>query len=287
MNARRAASFPMAAVAALIDTLRGICLLAALFFSAAPATASADTILDPSNPGNFTPDGVQTFTPLPGMLRLNDTSLSDYIGLVANDAAASPGVAVDVVATFHLLQTAPNNADAGVRIVINDGIETSVILGAVLLDLDSDPFTPAQRGLALFSPVDTFGYDFDTIPFSHSYGPFDRPANWLGFISVDWINPTSVRLRRTAAGDAELIGLNGAPPPIPVFLPNASLPPKTRSGASVEFGAFSLEAEATVVFTEFYSETVVPEPATATLFAIGIGGLLVAARRRMKSASAK
>ena len=90
-----------------------------------------------------------------------------------------------------------------------------------------------------------------------------------------------MRLRRTAAGDAELIELNGAPPPNPVFLSKASLPPNIRAGATVEFGAFSVEAEATVVFTEFYSETVVPEPATATLFAIGVGGLLAASRGRI------
>lgn len=129
--------------------------------------------------------------------------------------------------------------------------------------------------------MDTFGYDFDTTRFSHSYGPFDRPANWLGFTPVDWTNPTSVRLRRTASGDAELIEVNGAPPSNPVFLSKASLPPTTRAGATVEFGAFSVESEATVVFTEFYSQTVVPEPATATLFIIGIGGLLLASRGRI------
>lgn len=111
----------------------------------APATARADTILDPGNPGNFTREGQQAATPALGMLTLTDSSSSDRIGFYANDAASSSGVAVDLVATFQLIQTAPNNADTGVRLVINDGIETSVILGAVLLDLDSNPFTPSQR----------------------------------------------------------------------------------------------------------------------------------------------
>jgi hypothetical protein len=268
-----------------MTTLRLPLLLAFAVVLVAPADARAGTILDTSNPSNFTRDGLQAFTPSPGGLTLRDTSSADYIGFFTTDSDATPGLAVDVVATFQVLQTAPNNADAGVRLVINDGIGTSVILGTVLLDLDPDPFNPYERGLALFSPVDTFGYDFSATPFSHSYGPFDRPANWLAFTPVDWMNPTSVRLRRTAAGDAQLIEVNGVAPVSPVFLPKAALALKTRAGSTVEFGAYSVEAETTVVFTEFYSESVaaVPEPGTAVLFTLGLGGLLVARRGRLRS----
>jgi hypothetical protein len=259
----------MAAGAALIDTLRSICLFAVLIFSAVSATARGDTILDTGNV-NFTRDGHQFFTPAPGGLTLTDTSSADFVGFFANDGDAQAGHAIDLVATFQLLQTVPNNVDTGLRLVINDGIETAAILGGIYVDLDPGPFSNFALALGLAAGTN-----------------FSDPASWPAFTIVDLTNPTSVRLRRTAAGDTELIELNGAPPPNPVFLPKASLPPKTRAGATVEFGLFSLESEGTVVFTELYSETVVPEPATATLLTIGIGGLLVAARRRLKAASRK
>ncbi len=239
------------------------CLLAVLALSAAVDSARADTILNPANPGNFTREGQQPFTPAPGALTLTDTSSSDRVGFHAHDAAASPCVEVDLVATFQVVDTAPNNADAGVRFVINDGIDRAVILGAVFT-------VDGQRALGLASGTD-----------------LSNPASWPAFVLVDWTNPTSVRLRRTAAGDAELVELNGAAPLTPVFLSSALLPPRTRSGATVEFGAFSVEAESTVVITEFYSEQVVaiPLPATGPLLAIGIAGL-IAARRRSCAAGA-
>jgi hypothetical protein len=88
-----------------------------------------------------------------------------------------------------------------------------------------------------------------------------------------------VRLRRTASGDAELIEVNGAAPLNPVFLPEALLPPPTRGGPSIDFGARSVEAEATVVFTEVYS-VVVPEPGSLGLMLLGILGLPLIHRRR-------
>lgn len=54
---------------------------------------------------------------------------------------------------------------------------------------------------------------------------------------------------------------------------------KTRAGATVEFGAASLEAEITIDYSAFRSE-LVPEPESLGLMLLGIIGLPLIRRRR-------
>ncbi len=196
--------------------------------------AHAGTILDPQNPGNFTREGQQSFTP-GTVLRLADTSLSDFIAFFANDADARPGMEVDVVATFQVIRTSPNNADAGARLVINDGINRSVIAACVVIG--------GVRGIGLLSQ-----------------GLPSDPASYPVFVPVDWLAPVTVRLRRTATGDAEILEVNGVAPSPRALLTVDQAPIKTRSGNTVEFGAGSIEAECTVEYTAFRSELVAPVP---------------------------
>jgi hypothetical protein len=229
------------------------CALASLAMLATQLSTplQAATVLDPQNPANFTSDGQQSFVP-GSFLRLNDTNLGDYIAFFTNDSDASPGIDVDVFATFQVIQTIPNNADTGVRVVINDGINRSAIAAAT--------FNNAVRGIGLLS----------------SGSPSD-PASYPVFVPVDWTAPTSIQLRRFASGDAQIMQVNGVAPSFPAFLPAAMAPPKTRSGATVEFGAASIEAQAVVDFHAFRSQRAVPEPGSLGLLCLG--GLALLRRR--------
>jgi len=197
------------------------------------SAAHAATILDPQNPGNFTRDGQQSFTP-GTVLRLTDTSSGDFIAFFANDADAGPGIEVDLVATFQVIQAVPNNADAGARLVINDGMSRSATVACVVIS--------GVRGIGLLSQGQ----------------PFD-PASYPVFVPVDWqAAPVTIRLRRTASGDAEIIEVNGTAPNPRALLTAGEAPTNTRAGATVEFGAASLEAECTVEYAAFRSEPVAP-----------------------------
>lgn len=197
----------------------------------------AATVLDPQNP-NFTRDGQQSFTP-GTVLRLTDTSSSDFIAFFASDADAGPNIEVDVTATFQVIQTAPNNADAGARVVINDGVTRSAIAACVVIN--------GVRGIGLLST-----------------GTASDPAAYPVFVPVDWQSVTTIRLRRTAAGDAEIVEVNGVAPATRALLLASLCPAKTRTGATVEFGAGSVEAECTVEYAAFRSERVV-QPTSGTL----------------------
>lgn len=196
-----------------------------------PRRVEAAATLDPQNPGNFTREGTQPFTP-GNVLTLSDTSSADFVAFFINDSDAALGVEVDVVATFQVKQTVPNNADAGARLVINDGLSKSAIASCVLIN--------GVRGIGL-----------------QSSGTASDPAAYPVFVAVDWQALTTIRLRRTATGDAEIVEVNGvAPTPRALLLANLA-PNRTRTVPSVEFGTASVEAESTVEYSAFRSERVV------------------------------
>ncbi|MEX2310745.1 MAG: hypothetical protein WD738_24470 [Pirellulales bacterium] len=235
--------------------LRLTCALATLAVLALVimAPVEAATILDPQNPSNFTRDGQQNFT-AGTVLTLSDSSLSDYIAFFANDSDAGPGRDVDVVATFRVIQTAPNNADAGNRVVINDGLSRSAIAACV--------FIGGVRGIGLLSTGDP-----------------SAPASYPVFVPVDWQALTSVRLRRHASGDAEIMEVNGIAPFPRALLTAGNLAGNTRAGATVEFGAASLPAEPIIEYSAFRSE-LVPEPASGGIALLGM--FLASCSRRLK-----
>src|SRR5258705_242499 len=84
--------------------LRVACTLAILALLAIQTTrpVEAVTTLDTTNPtANFTNEGGQSFTP-GTVLTLTDTSVGDFVSFYAPDFDASPGNALDLVATFQV-----------------------------------------------------------------------------------------------------------------------------------------------------------------------------------------
>lgn len=205
-----------------------------------PWRAKAATTLDPTNPiALFQQEGGQSFTP-GASLKLADTSKSDFIVLFAFDNDAAAGTDLDLIATFRVTAGVPVNADAGNRIAINDGISKAAIAACIVQN--------GVNGIGLYSS----GSRFD----SSSY-PVFVPANWQ-------TGPVTVRLRRMANGDAELIEVNGVAPSPRALLTADKAPANTRAGASVEFGSAGVEAECTVEYSEFRSEKIA-QPATGAL----------------------
>jgi len=109
----------------------------------------------------------------------------------------------------------------------------------------------------------------------HPRRGFTRTIGWISIRS----NRATVEGRRRTGISRRITGL----------LPNALLPPPTRGGPSIDFGARSVEARATVVFTELYSERVagiepVPEPSMLVVwtlvFSSGLAGIGLAQRKR-------
>src|SRR5881396_2497539 len=98
-----------------------------------PRRIMAATVLDPTNPGNFTRDGNQNFT-TGAVLTFTDNSIGDFVVLFAQDSDAAAGIDVDVVATFQVRATGPNNADADNRVVINDGVTRAAIAACVIVN---------------------------------------------------------------------------------------------------------------------------------------------------------
>jgi hypothetical protein len=196
-----------------------------------PVRVEAAITLDPTNPGNFQRDGSQSFTPGP-VLRLADQSVGDVIAFFAPDPDAAAGSELDVIATFQIISTQPNNAEVGNRVAINDGTK-----GAVAACIIKN----GVNGIGLLSQ-----------------GPSSDPNSYLVFVPVDWqAAPVTIRLRRTAAGDAELVEVNGVAPSPRALLSASQLANATRPLPSVEFGAASPEATCTVDYSAFRSERVV------------------------------
>jgi hypothetical protein len=195
--------------------------------------AHAGTTLDPQNPNaNFTKEGNEAAAPGPA-LTLTDTASSDFVAFFAPDADAAPGTEVDVTATFQIQAHTPNNADVGNRVVINDGATRSAIVACIIKN--------GVRGIGLLAQ-----------------GAASDPASYPVFVAVDWGQPVTIRLRRTAVGDAELIEVNGVTPNPRAILVAAQCPAPTRTGSSVEFGCRSVEAQCTVEYAAFRSELVAP-----------------------------
>jgi len=219
------------------------------------AQLAAALTLDPADPSNFTSEGTQDAT-AGSVLTLLDTSVSDFISFFAADSDAQAGNAVDVVATFQVLQTAPNNVDTGNRVVISDGWTSSAIAASIILN--------GVRGIGLLSQ-----------------GPTHDPASYPVFVPVDWqAAPVTIRLRRTATGDAELVEIDGVAPNPRALLTSDQLPGPTHLGfPSVEFGAASVEGQSIVAYSAFRSEHVVPEPAAGSLL-LALAFTLVAALRQ-------
>lgn len=195
----------------------------------------AELVLDTAAPlANFDTEGSEPYTASPVALNLNDGSLSDLIHFYSKpglaDSLAAPGIAVDVVTRFQVVTGTPANADGGFRLVINDGQAKAVIAVCSI--------KAGVRGIGLAADL-----------------RFSDPANYPVFVEVDWTSPTTLRLRRTAQGDAQIVAFNGVPLSPPPTLPYASLPPRIRTFPSVEFGCQSVEATANVNLSEFRAFT--------------------------------
>jgi len=220
--------------------LRAFLIVAVLLLSLGVMSPRSDAAvtLDPNNPSNFTKDGTQTFT-IGSVLTLTDGNVGDFIAFFAPDSDATAGLDIDVVATFQVLSLTPNNVDADNRIVINDGQSRSAIAACVI---KQDSSGNAIKGIGLLSQ-----------------GSISDPASYPVFVAVDWQTaPITIRLRRNANGDAELVEVNGMAPSPRALLAASSLPGATRtSSPTVEFGAASVEAKCTVAYSAFYSERVV------------------------------
>ena len=201
------------------------------------APAQAETTLDPQNPSNFRQDGTQSATP-GAVLTLRDGSVGDFILLFAPDPDAAAGVDLDIVATFQMVNPIPAGADAGNRVVINDGTTRSAIASCI--------FQNNVPGIGLYSQ-----------------GPTTDQRSYPVFVPIDWVAaPITIRLRRHANGDAELMEVNGAPPAPQALLTADHAPAPTHAFFTVEFGAASPEAIVTVLYSAFRS---VRSQATPTL----------------------
>ena len=212
-----------------------------------PASVTTGLVLDPSNPtANFTQVGGQTALPAPGLLTLDDANAADVIFFFGADPDAAPGTELDLVVSFQIGATTLNNADSGVRFVINDGDTRSAIAACVEVG--------GLRGLGIAG----VGTEAD-------------PGTYLAFVPVDWGMPTTLRFRRTASGAAEIMEVNGVAPATRAIVDKDRLAPRTRAGATIEFGCTSPEAAATVGITQL-SATVVPGNQNPTINPYVIAG---------------
>jgi hypothetical protein len=201
----------------------------------------AGITLDPNNPeANFEKDGNQVAAPGNALL-LTDSNNTDHIGFFAVDPGATTGEDVDVAASFQVLNnTTPAGVDVGLRVIITDGV-TSAIAACVTLG--------GVPGIGI-----AIGTDFNS------------GGNYGAFVQVDWLAPVSLRFRRTATGDAEIIEVNGVPPSPRAIVPAVALPGAVRATPSVGFGLFSDSAVTTAAFNQFSSLVVAQAVAGSVSF---------------------
>ena len=198
-----------------------------------PVSATTGVVLDTANPlANFTKEGNQPFNPGP-VLTLIDSANNDFITLFANDPDAAPGTELDLVVRFQVKDRTPVNADIGLRFSINDGSQLLATAACIINN--------GVNGIGISSGSN-----------------FTDPTNYAAFVVADWLAPTTLRFRRTAQGDAELMEVNGNAPNPRAFVSSGSLPPRNRTEPSVELGCTSGEAQATIDVNTFYSER--PQP---------------------------
>ena len=208
-------------------------LLAVLALGLAAPVEAAVT-LNPNDPigSGFRKDGTESFTP-GNVLTLTDNNVAGFITFYANDSDAAPNQEVDVIATFQVTATSPDNADGGNWLVINDGIARSAIAACIVKN--------GIEGIGLYSS-----------------GPFHDPDSYLVFVPVEWLRRSvTVRLRRAVNGDAEIVEIDGVAPSPRALLAANNCPPQTKAGATVEFGCASVGAASTVEYAAFRSERVV------------------------------
>ena len=193
-------------------------------------------ILDPNSPQtNFEKDGNQGA--VPGVaLTLNDGATNDHIAFYGADADAGPGKEVEVAIAFrHISSDSPNGVETGMRLVITDGASTAAVVSCVTL--------AGSPGIAI-----SVGQNFA------------GAENYAAFVPVDWLSPTTVKFRRTATGDAEIVEVNGVPPSPRAIVPGGILPGPTRGAPSVGFGLFADPGVATVEVNQFSSRAVGDPP---------------------------
>ena len=209
------------------------CLLVLVLLATAvliPTQVMAAVKLDTGNPlANFSKEGGQFFTASPAVISLLDQDVADIVDFFAVDPDAAPGTDLDLFAVFQIRSVTPFNADTGVHLVINDGQSKAVVAACIII--------AGVKGIGLAAGEN-----------------FSDPINYPVFVPVDWASPTSVRIRRTAAGDGEIVELNGVElNPRPV-LAGVSLPPRNRVNPTIEFGAAGVEALVNVEFNQVFSE---------------------------------
>ena len=188
-------------------------------------------VLDTSNPlANFTQEGGQSFTGTPSVLSINDAATTDIVNFYAPHSDAASG-AVDIFADFMVVAGSLAGADLGVHLVINDGASRAVIAACIVHG--------GVKGIGLASGAN-----------------FSDPGNYGLFVPVDWSSRTTIRIRRTVEGHAEIVEINGTAPSPRALLDVALLSPRNRVGSTFEFGAAGPEATAHVDFYQFRSETV-------------------------------
>ncbi len=212
--------------------------------------------LDPANPlADFSVEGTQGFTPTPTLLVVLDQSISDVVNFYGVDPNAASGIELDLFATFQIRNVTPLNADTGVNFVVNTGNTGQIeqwkaVMARCIIN-------GGVKGIGLASGVN-----------------FPDPANYPVFVPVDWTQPTRLHIRRTAAGDAEIMEVNGIAPSPRAVLSFVSLPPRNRITPTIEFGAIGVEALVDVEFLHIRAERPVTSPTpTPTPASTPLGGI--------------